>query len=234
MQDEWQPCADLTLNLGLRYDLHEDCAQPPVRNPDAQLAAAGIDTSRARRRHEQLRAAPRRRLDAGTARRTSCAAAAASSTAARRRSCSAPRTRTTASTSSRSRSRATPCRPIRRSSTASRRAATAARPTIFYYRQGLPEPAAACRPASASNGSSCRDTSLTVDLPVRRRRPICRARSTATSARSAPRTFTVAGTGETLAVSLLRGRRPAVRELRSASSRSSRPPSRATTASRSS
>ena len=33
------------VNLGLRYDLMKTAA-PPVRNPDAQLAAAGIDTSR--------------------------------------------------------------------------------------------------------------------------------------------------------------------------------------------
>ena len=34
----------LTVNAGLRYDLQK-FAQPPVRNPDPQLAAAGIDTS---------------------------------------------------------------------------------------------------------------------------------------------------------------------------------------------
>ncbi len=43
-QDEWRPRYDLTVTLGLRYDLQE-FAQPPVRNPDPQLAAAGIDTS---------------------------------------------------------------------------------------------------------------------------------------------------------------------------------------------
>lgn len=43
-QDEWQLRDDLTLTLGLRYDL-EKYDQPQVRNPDAQLAAAGIDTS---------------------------------------------------------------------------------------------------------------------------------------------------------------------------------------------
>ena len=36
---------DMTLNMGLRYDLMKTAA-PPVRNPDPQLAAAGIDTSR--------------------------------------------------------------------------------------------------------------------------------------------------------------------------------------------
>ncbi|HEX5215851.1 MAG TPA: carboxypeptidase regulatory-like domain-containing protein [Vicinamibacterales bacterium] len=45
VQDEWRPIADVTVNLGLRYDLMKTAA-PPVRNPDAQLAAAGIDTSR--------------------------------------------------------------------------------------------------------------------------------------------------------------------------------------------
>ena len=45
VQDEWKPMADVTLNLGLRYDLMKTAA-PPVRNPDPQLAAADIDTSR--------------------------------------------------------------------------------------------------------------------------------------------------------------------------------------------
>ena len=35
---------DVTLNAGLRYDLQK-FAKPEIRNPDAQLAAAGIDTS---------------------------------------------------------------------------------------------------------------------------------------------------------------------------------------------
>ncbi len=43
-QDEWRASDALTVNLGLRYDVQK-FAQPPVRNPDAQLAAAGIDTS---------------------------------------------------------------------------------------------------------------------------------------------------------------------------------------------
>ncbi len=44
-QDEWRPRTDITVNLGLRYDLMKTDA-PPVRNPDAQLAAADIDTGR--------------------------------------------------------------------------------------------------------------------------------------------------------------------------------------------
>ncbi len=44
VQDEWRLKKDLTLTLGLRYDL-QSFAQPEVRNPDPQLAAAGIDTS---------------------------------------------------------------------------------------------------------------------------------------------------------------------------------------------
>ena len=44
-QDEWRLSSDLTANVGLRYDLQR-FAQPQVRNPDPQLAAAGIDTSR--------------------------------------------------------------------------------------------------------------------------------------------------------------------------------------------
>ena len=44
VQDEWQVSPGLTLNAGLRYD-KQSLAQPEVRNPDPQLAAAGIDTS---------------------------------------------------------------------------------------------------------------------------------------------------------------------------------------------
>jgi outer membrane receptor protein involved in Fe transport len=44
VQDEWRLNKDVTLSLGVRYDL-QSFAKPQVRNPDAQLAAAGIDTS---------------------------------------------------------------------------------------------------------------------------------------------------------------------------------------------
>jgi outer membrane receptor for ferrienterochelin and colicin len=43
-QDEWQVRPTLTLTGGLRYDF-QSIAQPSVKNPDAQLLAAGIDTS---------------------------------------------------------------------------------------------------------------------------------------------------------------------------------------------
>ncbi len=43
-QDEWRPSAALSLTLGLRYD-RQKFDQPLVRNPDPQLASAGIDTS---------------------------------------------------------------------------------------------------------------------------------------------------------------------------------------------
>ncbi|HVT02088.1 MAG TPA: TonB-dependent receptor [Thermoanaerobaculia bacterium] len=42
-QDEWHLTSSLTLNGGLRYD-RQGIEQPKVRNPDAQLLAAGIDT----------------------------------------------------------------------------------------------------------------------------------------------------------------------------------------------
>jgi outer membrane receptor protein involved in Fe transport len=44
LQDEWRVNGAVTFNAGLRYDVQR-FAQPPVRNPDPQLAAAGIDTS---------------------------------------------------------------------------------------------------------------------------------------------------------------------------------------------
>ena len=69
MQDEWQRQPALTLNAGLRYDL-QNIAQPSVRNPDAQLAAAGIDTAASPEDNEQLRAATWLCLDAGTDGRT--------------------------------------------------------------------------------------------------------------------------------------------------------------------
>jgi outer membrane receptor protein involved in Fe transport len=43
-QDEWRFSTNFTLNGGVRYD-YQRLKQPPTRNPNAQLAAAGIDTS---------------------------------------------------------------------------------------------------------------------------------------------------------------------------------------------
>jgi outer membrane receptor protein involved in Fe transport len=45
VEDSWRVRPDLTVNLGLRYDLAR-MDPPPATNPDAQLAAAGIDTGR--------------------------------------------------------------------------------------------------------------------------------------------------------------------------------------------
>src|SRR6185312_6646222 len=44
-QDDIKVTPRLTLNLGVRYD-RQFMARPPVQNPDAQLLAAGLDTSR--------------------------------------------------------------------------------------------------------------------------------------------------------------------------------------------
>jgi outer membrane receptor protein involved in Fe transport len=44
VQDEWRVRKELTLTLGVRFDL-QSFKKPEVRNPDPQLAAAGIDTS---------------------------------------------------------------------------------------------------------------------------------------------------------------------------------------------
>lgn len=55
-QDAWRVTSRLTLNLGIRYDLFS-YAQPLVKNPDALLAAAKLDTSRINRDRNNL--APR-------------------------------------------------------------------------------------------------------------------------------------------------------------------------------
>ncbi len=44
-QDSWRATERLTLNYGIRYDFF-NLAQPPVKNPDPQLAALNLDTSR--------------------------------------------------------------------------------------------------------------------------------------------------------------------------------------------
>jgi outer membrane receptor for ferrienterochelin and colicin len=56
VHDEWQMRPTLTINAGLRYDFQK-IAQPSVRNPDAQLLAAGIDTSKVPEDHNNI--APR-------------------------------------------------------------------------------------------------------------------------------------------------------------------------------
>jgi hypothetical protein len=45
IQDDFRVTPKLTLNLGVRFD-KQYLARPPVQNPDAQLLAAGLDTSR--------------------------------------------------------------------------------------------------------------------------------------------------------------------------------------------
>ncbi len=56
VHDAWQVHPTLTINAGLRYDL-QSIAQPSVKNPDAQLLAAGLDTSKVPEDHNNF--APR-------------------------------------------------------------------------------------------------------------------------------------------------------------------------------
>jgi outer membrane receptor for ferrienterochelin and colicin len=56
VHDDWQVNPQLSVNGGLRYDFQK-IAQPSVRNPDAQLAAAGINTSEVPEDHNNI--APR-------------------------------------------------------------------------------------------------------------------------------------------------------------------------------
>ncbi|MDQ2922371.1 MAG: TonB-dependent receptor [Acidobacteriota bacterium] len=44
VQDDWRATPRLTINAGVRYD-YQRLSAPPVKNPDPQLAAAGLDTS---------------------------------------------------------------------------------------------------------------------------------------------------------------------------------------------
>jgi hypothetical protein len=43
-QDDWRVRPNVTVNLGVRYDL-QPMTRPPVKNPSPELAAAGLDTS---------------------------------------------------------------------------------------------------------------------------------------------------------------------------------------------
>ncbi|HEV8146627.1 MAG TPA: carboxypeptidase regulatory-like domain-containing protein, partial [Bryobacteraceae bacterium] len=52
-QDSWRVNQSLTLNYGIRYDFF-NYAQPAVKNPDAGLAALGLDTSRINLDHNNL------------------------------------------------------------------------------------------------------------------------------------------------------------------------------------
>jgi hypothetical protein len=56
VHDEWQFRPTVTVNAGLRYDFQQ-IAQPTVKNPDAQLLAAGLDTSKVPEDHNNI--APR-------------------------------------------------------------------------------------------------------------------------------------------------------------------------------